>query len=70
MDENFVLGDHVDENSDLYEHFRFVVDKGQSAVRIDKFLTNKIENVSRNRIQNALIAGNILVNQTAVKSKL
>jgi 23S rRNA pseudouridine1911/1915/1917 synthase len=68
MDENFVLGDHVDENSDLYEHFRFVVDKGQSPVRIDKFLTGKIENVSRNRIQNALIAGNILVNQTAEKA--
>ncbi len=56
------------ESNDLYEHFRFIVDKGQSLVRIDKYLTQKIENISRNRVQNSADAGNILVNGTAVKS--
>lgn len=56
-----------DEGSELYEHHRFVADKGQSLLRIDKFLFHKIENVSRTKIQAAAQAGNILVNQKAVK---
>jgi len=44
----------ADENTELYEHFRFVVDKGQSLLRIDKYLAGtKMENASRTRIQNA-----------------
>lgn len=56
-----------EENSELYEHFRIVVDKGQALLRIDKFLMNRIENVSRNRIQQSAKAGNILANGTVVK---
>lgn len=56
------------EEQDLYEHHRIVVDKGQSLLRIDKFLMNRLLNVSRNRIQNAADAGNILVNGNAVKN--
>lgn len=56
------------EEQDLYEHFRLTVDKGQSLLRIDKFLMNRIENASRSRIQHAADAGNILVNEKAVKS--
>lgn len=56
------------EQADLYEHFRIEVDKGQTPTRIDKFLTDKIRNVSRNRIQGAADAGNILVNGKTVKS--
>ena len=56
------------EESELYEHHRLVVDKGQSLLRIDKFLINRLENTSRNRIQNAADAGNILVNGDTVKS--
>lgn len=52
---------------DLYEHFNFVVDKGQSLLRIDKFLSSHIQNVSRNKIQQAAKAGNILVNRVAEK---
>jgi len=59
--------DH-EEQYELYEHHRFEVDQGQHPLRIDKFLTNRIENVSRTRIQNAAAAGNILVNGTSVKS--
>ena len=53
---------------ELFEHFRFVVDKGQAMVRIDKHLVNCMSNTSRNRIQEAAEAGNILVNGKAVKS--
>lgn len=56
------------EEQDLYEHHRIVVDKGQSLLRIDKFLMNRLINVSRNRIQNAADAGNILVNNLPIKS--
>ncbi|MGE0077137.1 MAG: RluA family pseudouridine synthase [Bacteroidales bacterium] len=57
-----------DGQSELYEHFHIDVDKGQALIRIDKFLTDKIRNVSRNRVQSAADAGNILVNGKAIKS--
>lgn len=59
--------DLSEESGELYEHFRFVVDRGQAPLRIDKYLMAKIENVSRNRIQNSARAGNILVNGEAAK---
>jgi len=62
-----ILDGH-DENDELYEHHRIVVDPGQSLMRIDVFLTNRLENVSRNKIQNAAKAGSILVNSKPVKS--
>lgn len=58
----------AEDSQDLYEHYRFEVDPGQSAMRIDKFLTQKIENITRNRIQNAAKAGSIMVNGISVKS--
>lgn len=59
--------EETEESTELYEHFRIVADPGQSLVRIDKFLQNRMENVSRNRIQNAAKAGSILVNGNPVK---
>jgi 23S rRNA pseudouridine1911/1915/1917 synthase len=56
------------EEQDLYEHLRIVVDKGQTLLRIDKFLMHRVENASRNRIQNAIEAGNVLVNEKAIKA--
>ena len=53
---------------ELYEHFRFIVDKGQQLLRVDKYLVTKLEKSSRNRIQQAADAGCILVNGKAVKS--
>lgn len=58
----------TEEQDELYEHHRIVVDKGQGLLRIDKFLTLRLENTSRNKIQSAADAGNILVNDKAVKS--
>lgn len=56
------------EDNDLFEHFKIVVDKGQSLLRIDKFLMLRIVNASRNRIQNAIDAENVLVNQKPIKA--
>ncbi len=53
---------------ELYEHFRVVVDKGQESVRIDKFLFERMQHSSRNRIQKAADAGYIHVNNVPVKS--
>ncbi|PCH66616.1 MAG: RNA pseudouridine synthase [Bacteroidetes bacterium] len=58
----------LEERDELFEHHRFEVDKGQQPLRIDKFLVNRIENATRNKIQNAAKAGNILVNKNAIKS--
>lgn len=68
------LGDSLDDIEpvgtphELYEHFRVVVDKGQSPVRIDKYLFERIVNASRNRIQNAADAGFVMANGKPVKS--
>ncbi|MDR0420077.1 MAG: RluA family pseudouridine synthase [Prevotellaceae bacterium] len=58
-DENNVINE---EQNELYEHYSFTVDKGQSPVRIDRYVTDKIEGASRNRIQNAADSGWIFVN--------
>jgi len=56
------------EQEELYEHFNFVASIGQEPLRIDKYLMNFIENATRNKIQQAVKAGNVLVNDTIVKS--
>ncbi len=56
------------EEQELFEHHRFEVDAGQKPLRIDKFLVNRIENSSRNKIQSAADADNVLVNNKPVKS--
>jgi pseudouridine synthase, rluA family len=58
----------TDSGQELWEHYRVVADKGQTLLRVDKFLVARIENVSRNRIQQAAEAGCILVNGNSVKS--
>lgn len=66
--EVFEQDEDVFEESGMYEHFRFVADRNQSLIRIDKFLMDRMMNVSRNRIQLAAEASSILVNGKAVKS--
>ena len=60
--------DGDDDGGELYEHFRFVADKGQELLRVDKFLVARLQKSSRNRVQQAAEAGCILVNGKAVKS--
>ena len=55
------------DQAELFEHYRFDVNPGQSLLRIDRYLTDKIENASRTRVQNAANAGNIIVNGKPVK---
>ncbi len=55
-------------NDELYEHFKFTAAEGQEPLRVDKFLMNFIENATRNKIQQAIKAGNVLVNDQAVKA--
>ena len=56
------------ENDELYEHHRVIATDGQVPLRVDKFLMNFIENATRNKLQQAAKAGNILVNDVTVKS--
>ena len=63
---DYNVGNELEE--ELYEHHRFEASKGQSALRVDKFLMNMIENTTRNKIQQAAENGSILVNDVAVKS--
>ena len=56
-----------EQEEELFEHHQVVVDDGQSFLRIDKFLVDRLPDTSRNRIQNAANNGNILVNGKIVK---
>ena len=61
-------GSGESDGNGLYEHFRFVADKGQQLLRVDKFLVTRLEKSSRNRVQQAADAGCVLVNGKPVKS--
>ena len=57
----------TENNDELFEHFSFLADKGQEPVRVDKFLMNRIENATRNKIQKAAKSGYIFSNDNPVK---
>jgi 23S rRNA pseudouridine1911/1915/1917 synthase len=58
----------IQDNSDeLFERFSFRTDKGQEPLRIDKFLVNRIEKATRNKIQQAINLGMVLVNGKDVR---
>ncbi len=67
MAEEENIGINIEEE-DLFEKFRIVADQNQSLIRIDKFLMDRLRDVSRNRIQNAIKAGLIKVNLQSTKS--
>jgi 23S rRNA pseudouridine1911/1915/1917 synthase len=56
------------ESEELYEHYRFRADPGQHLLRIDRFLTERIRNASRNKVQEAIREGFVRVNDAAIKS--
>jgi 23S rRNA pseudouridine1911/1915/1917 synthase len=69
MTNNPITDDELEQSEtdgELFEHYHFVVDKGQQLLRIDKFLNERIQ-TSRNKIQNAANAESILVNGKSVK---
>ncbi len=57
-----------DTGQEFYEHYRFAVDLGQEPLRIDKYIKNRIADISRNKIINAAKAGNIIVNDKSIKA--
>ncbi|MBJ6119949.1 RluA family pseudouridine synthase [Pontibacter sp. BT310] len=57
----------AEDSDELYEHHRIVVDKGQALLRIDKFLMDRLANVTRNKLQEAIRAESVQVNDKPVK---
>jgi 23S rRNA pseudouridine1911/1915/1917 synthase len=55
-------------NDELYERFSLIIDKGQEPLRIDKFLMSRIEGATRNKLQQAINLGLVLVNGKEIKS--
>jgi 23S rRNA pseudouridine1911/1915/1917 synthase len=63
--------DNFDEEEldvELFEHFSFTIDKGQAPTRVDKFLTDRLPNATRNRVQNAIDAGFVQINGKPTKA--
>lgn len=67
--EEYEENENIDESEgdELFEHYRFIADKGQEVLRIDKFLLDRVPNTTRNKIQVAARNGNVLVNDKVVK---
>ena len=68
LDENDLTEDSIGKADQKYIHYEFIADKGQGLLRVDRFLMDRIEGVSRNKIQQAAEAGYVLVNGNPVKS--
>lgn len=68
MIEDVIVEDGEEGAEELFEHFSITVDKGQKMLRVDKFLTARMENTSRARIQNAADNGYVIVNGVPAKS--
>lgn len=64
----FLNKDNEELEDELFEHYKFISPKGQSIVRVDKFLLQLIENTTRNKIQQAADRGNVFANGIPVKS--
>jgi 23S rRNA pseudouridine1911/1915/1917 synthase len=61
------MNEFLENEEECYEHYKFIADKGQGFLRIDKFLNDRMGDISRTRIQTAAKTGNILVNSKPVK---
>lgn len=72
IDDNELIDEFEDiedtEDGALFEHFNLIVDPGQSLLRIDKFLSNRLMGATRSRLQSAADEGKVLVNKVPVKS--
>ena len=66
--ENDNLEPEFQDDQVLHEHFSFTADPGQEPLRVDKYLMNRVENATRNKIQKAAKEGCIYVNDVVVKS--
>jgi 23S rRNA pseudouridine1911/1915/1917 synthase len=60
--------EELEQAEEWYEHYRYVADKGQGVIRVDKFLVDKIERVTRSKVQRAIATESVLVNDKVVKA--
>lgn len=63
----YIETEGAEDSDELYEHHRIVVDKGQALLRLDKFLMDRLPNVTRNKLQGAIRSESVQVNQKPVK---
>ncbi|MCP9751355.1 RluA family pseudouridine synthase [Ferruginibacter sp. HRS2-29] len=68
MSEEIELNDELPESEELYERLSMVIDRGQEPLRIDKFLMQRIEGATRNKIQQAIENEMVLVNEKPIKN--
>ncbi|HUR10185.1 MAG TPA: RluA family pseudouridine synthase [Flavitalea sp.] len=68
MDKNSLYEEPGEASEELYERLNLIVDKGQEPMRLDKFLTARIEGASRNKIQQAIESGRVLINGQTVQA--
>lgn len=64
---DIVEQESIEDSDELYEHHRIIVDKGQALLRIDKFLMDRLPNVTRNKLQGAIRSESVQVNHKPVK---
>jgi len=57
-----------EDEEELYEHHRMIVEKGQELVRLDKYLMMRMQNATRNKIQNGIDLGLVKVNESVTKA--
>lgn len=62
------LEDELPDSEELYERHSIIISKGQEPLRIDKFLMQRIEGATRNKIQQAIESELVLVNEKPVKN--
>lgn len=62
------IDDDLPDDDELYEHHRIVVDKGQSLIRIDRFLMDRLQNATRTKIQAGIDAESVRVNDKPTKA--
>ena len=68
MQEENIEEEPIEESEELYERLTIIVDAGQESLRVDKFLMNRIEGATRNKIQQAIEAERVLINDKPIKS--
>ncbi len=65
---NYPAAPEEEEDDELFEHHRIVADPKQALLRVDKFLMDRLPNVTRNRLQKAIEDGFVKVNDAKIKS--
>ena len=57
----------LSQGDELYERHEIVADPKQSLIRLDKFLIDRLAHRSRSKVQTAIKAGSVKVNEMDVK---